>query len=58
MVRKELVILPFKYCNIFVMFCTVLSFPPGVWVGILNLIVQSLCLLLLFSNGPLCTSHL
>ena len=25
------------------MFCAVLSFPPVVWGGILNLIIQSLC---------------
>ena len=36
--------------NSLVLICAVLSFPPGVWVGILNLTVQSLCLLfLLFS---------
>ena len=32
-------------CNIFVMFCVVLSFPSRVFSGIFNLIVQSLCLL-------------
>ena len=24
------------HCNIFVMFCAVVSFPPRVWLGILN----------------------
>ena len=33
-------------CNIFVMYCAELPFPPGVCVGILDLIVQSLCLLI------------
>ena len=27
--------------NSFVLICAVLSFPPGVWAGILNLTVQS-----------------
>ena len=53
LVGKELVILLFMIvcCNIFVMFYTVHSFPPGIWGGILNLTVKSLCLRFLLRWG-------